>query len=131
MSHSKLETLARSVLMDMPDPSRRAHALGLMTEDATWWIPGIGTLDKGELTDVLAHADTLKKAPTKLTIAGITLGESRIALECESHTELAKGGHMTLWLHFLLKERDGLICEVKEYVDTLAMAEALGGTSIL
>jgi ketosteroid isomerase-like protein len=99
--------------------------MALMTEDATWLIPG-----KKELTPTagLYTKQNIEKLFRRM-LAGLTGGLSmkvtsaiaegeRVALEVTSSGDLKNGRRYRQEYHFLIEFRDGRICAVREYLDT-------------
>lgn len=99
--------------------------LALMTDDATWRIPG-----KKELTPTaglyskerigrLFHRmlDNLTSGLRMTVLSSIEQGD-RVALEVISSGDLKNGRLYRQEYHFLMEFRDGKICAVREYLDT-------------
>jgi ketosteroid isomerase-like protein len=99
--------------------------LALMTDDATWRIPG-----KKELTPTagvytkerigrLFHRmiDNLTGGLRMTVLSCIAEGE-RVALEVTSSGDLKNGRLYRQEYHILMEFRDGRICAVREYLDT-------------
>ncbi|HKX26280.1 MAG TPA: nuclear transport factor 2 family protein [Blastocatellia bacterium] len=102
-----------------------AGALEMMSEDATWWIPGkpdqlpvAGPHNKEQITGILSSLTGELKNGLKMTIKGSIAEGDRVAIETESYGELKNGRIYNNEYHFLLTIRDGKIREVKEYLDT-------------
>ena len=100
-------------------------ALALMTEDATWRIPGkqellptAGLYTKERIARLFRRM--LDALPTGLrmnVISSLAEGD-RVALEVTSSGDLKNGRLYRQEYHFLLEFRDGKICAVREYLDT-------------
>jgi ketosteroid isomerase-like protein len=99
--------------------------LALLTDDATWRIPG-----KKELTPTagvytkerigrLFHRmlDNLATGLRMTVISAIAEGD-RVALEVTSSGDLKNGRRYRQEYHFLMEFRDGRIGAVREYLDT-------------
>jgi ketosteroid isomerase-like protein len=99
--------------------------LALLTDDATWRIPG-----KKELTPTagvytkerigrLFHRmlDNLATGLRMTVISAIAEGD-RVALEVTSSGDLKNGRRYRQEYHFLMEFRDGRISAVREYLDT-------------
>jgi hypothetical protein len=102
-----------------------AGALALLTEDATWWIPGrpgahpfVGVLTK-ERVSKLFHLMTGQTTDgLRMTIKGVVSEGDKVALEIESYAQLVNGRIYNQHYHTLMEFRDGRICAVREYLDT-------------
>jgi ketosteroid isomerase-like protein len=99
--------------------------LALLTDDATWRIPG-----KKELTPTagvytkerigrLFHRmlDNLTTGLRMTVVSAIAEGD-RVALEVTSSADLKNGRLYRQEYHFLMEFRDGRISAVREYLDT-------------
>lgn len=103
-------------------------ALASMTEDATFWIAGStgmsGLHDKGWFENNLRgdNPDWRRPpfaGPLQTTIMGMTAEGDRVAVELESHGELANGSIYHNQYHHVFELRDGRITAVREYMDTM------------
>ena len=102
-----------------------AGALDLMTDDATWRIPGkpdaspsAGDYDKKRISRLFHAMQSRLDGGLKMRVKG-SIGEGdKVALEVESHGALTNGRFYSQEYHFLMKFRDGRICAVREYLDT-------------
>lgn len=100
-------------------------ALGLMTDDGTWWLSGkretlatAGVYDQAKLTRLFETMQSRLKGPLVMTIKS-SIGEGdKVAMEAESLGELTNGRTYRQQYHFLMEFRDGKIHAVKEYLDT-------------
>jgi uncharacterized protein len=102
-----------------------AGALGLMTDDATWWIagkpgqlPAAGTHSKEQMARLFDNMVGQLPNGIKMTVKGIIAEGDKVALEVESYGELRNGRVYNQEYHFLLTIRDGSISAVREYLDT-------------
>ena len=102
-------------------------ALALMTDDATWLIPGrkednpaAGTYDKRRMEKLFnSMMSQLKGGVLKMTLNGPGVAEGeRLALEAESLGHLHNGRTYNQHYHFFFEFRGGKICAVREYLDT-------------
>lgn len=99
--------------------------LTLMTEDATWRIPGKKELSPtaGLYTrERIAHLfrrmlDALATGLRMTVISSLAEGD-RVALEVTSSGDLKNGRLYRQEYHFLMEFREGKICAVREYLDT-------------
>lgn len=110
----------------MGDGATRQKALDMMTPDASWWIPGIGTWDKAQLAAGMGAADACFVGKITPKILGITAEGDRVAVESESQADVVNGTTYNNRYHCLLLFQDELICEVREYCDTKYAADTLG-----
>jgi uncharacterized protein len=102
-----------------------AGALDLMTEDATWLLPGkpenmpsAGLYTKDRLAKLFHIMFKQLKNGLKMTVKS-SIGEGdKVALEAESYGELTNGRIYSQSYHFLMEFRDGKISGVREYLDT-------------
>ena len=113
------ELCARFSANDIPG------VLGLMTDDATWWIPGkpgthpsVGKLPKEQITKLFYAMSKGLKNGLKMTVKGMVAEGDKVALEAESYGELKNGRIYNQQYHLLLEFRGGKISAVREYLDT-------------
>ncbi len=100
-------------------------ALGTMTEDATWWIPGkkertpsAGLYPKDKIGRLFHRmVDALEGGLTMTVVSCIGEGD-RVAVEVVSAGDLKNGRQYRQEYHMLLAFRDGKIQSVREYLDT-------------
>jgi ketosteroid isomerase-like protein len=126
MDFDEKKRVAVEFLQLMGDGRRRERALEMMTDDAAWWIPGVGTLSKTQLAEGFARSDKLFKGTIGVTILGVTAEGDRVAVESEGDAEVINGKRYNNRYHSLLVFRGGKICEVREYCDTKYVADTLG-----
>jgi len=109
----------RSLSTGQPDAS-------LLDDDAHWWVPGMGTMDRAgffALSDAFqAHA----KAPVTMEISAVTAEEDRVAVEASGRAELKDGRIYANTYHFLFRLRDGKIFEAREHNDSQVPATLFG-----
>ena len=110
-----------------------AKALDMMTSDATWWIGGkprlfplAGLKTKAQIGDILNSLVPGTKNGLAITPKSMVAEGDKIAIEAESYGEFADGRVYNNEYHFLVQVRDGKICAVKEYLDTMHTAEIVG-----
>lgn len=103
-----------------------AAVLDLMTEDATWWLPGkpgqlpvVGTRTKPQIAKLFHGMAAALEGPLKMTVKSAIAEGDRVALEVESLGQLRNGRTYNQEYHFLITVRDGKISAVREYLDTL------------
>ncbi len=100
-------------------------ALALMTDDATWRIPGkkelsptAGVYNKERIGRLFRRMiEALANGLTMTVHSSLAEGD-RVALEVTSSGDLKNGRLYRQEYHFLMEFRDGRICAVREYLDT-------------
>jgi len=113
----------------MGDSELRARALDMMTADASWWIPGVGTWNKEQLAADMGAADRCFTSKITPEFLGITAEGDRVAVESVSHADVVNGARYNNRYHCLVLFRGGEICEVREYCDTKYAADTLGAAA--
>jgi len=100
-------------------------ALALMTDDATWLIPGkpermatAGLYSKERIRKLFYTMLKQLESGLQITVKGMVAEGERVALEAESSGDLKNGRRYRQQYHFLIEFRDGKICAVREYLDT-------------
>jgi uncharacterized protein len=100
-------------------------ALGTMTDDATWLIPGkpelspaAGLYSKDRITRLFYAMLKQLKSGLKMTVKGMVAEGDRVAVEVVSEGDLKNGRLYRQEYHMLLEFRAGKICAVREYLDT-------------
>ena len=98
----------------------------LLTEDAIWWAPGRGEFPNETFLKIAGAFAGMFKAPSKITVFGVTAEGDRVAVEAEGHAELTNGKVYRNRYHYLFIFRGEKICEVRLYNDTKHAAEIQG-----
>jgi ketosteroid isomerase-like protein len=100
-------------------------ALELMTEDATWRIPGkkeltptAGVYTKDRIARLFRRMLDALVAGLRMTVVSSLAEGDRVALEVTSSGDLKNGRRYRQEYHFVMEFRDGRICAVREYLDT-------------
>ena len=99
-------------------------ALALMTDDATWLIPGkpehMSTAGQSKERIRKLFYTMLKQLESglQLTVKSMVAEGDRVALEAESSGNLKNGRRYRQHYHFMIEFRDGRISAVREYLDT-------------
>lgn len=100
--------------------------LDLLTDDATWWLPGkqgtlpvTGTRTKPQITKLFEAMQAQLEGPLKMTVLGAIAEGDQVAMRVESLGKLRNGRTYNQDYHFLITVRDGRISAVREYLDTL------------
>lgn len=95
-------------------------------DDFSWWILGdksvfpiAGSMNKAQFAALLSNVSA--NAPNGLTMTpkAWTAEGDRVALEAESYGVMANGKLYNNHYHFLHIVRNGKLCAVKEYLDTI------------
>ena len=103
------------------------EAFALLTSDATWWIPtqepgGMSLSKQAMRSGIDQFYRVFAQAPV-MTPGRMTAEEDRVCLE-----QISRGGKTRSGVsygndyHMLFQFRDGLICEVREYMNPLLAA---------
>ncbi|WP_445673102.1 nuclear transport factor 2 family protein [Pseudomonas inefficax] len=112
-----LEYLARIEAGNLP------AALELVSDDAVFWLPNTGDMDKAAFTRFLGAVLPVIRT-MKFTIRGVTEEGHRVAVEVEGRAELNNERIYSNHYHFLFIIRDGLLRQVKEFTDSAPAVEA-------
>ena len=110
---------------DLFSASDLEGVMALMTDDATWRIPGkreltptAGLYSKERIGRLFRRMlDNLATGLQMTVVASIAEGD-RVALEVVSSGDLKNGRLYRQEYHILMEFRDGKICAVREYLDT-------------
>jgi uncharacterized protein len=104
--------------------------LDLMTEDATWRIPGkpgsapmVGVRSKPQMARVFQGMIDRLKNGVEMTVKTLTAEDDRVAVELESHALLQNDRVYANEYHLLMTIYDGKVREVHEYYDTQHVLE--------
>jgi uncharacterized protein len=100
-----------------------APDMSLVTEDAVWWAPGRGEFGNAAFQKTAGTFAGMFKAPSVITVYGVTAEGDRVAIEAEGRAELKNGKIYANRYHYLFVFRDGKICRAKLYNDTKHAAE--------
>lgn len=115
---------------------RNADVAGLtnaMSEEATWWIlgkphlfSGAGTKTKADMERIWGGLFGHMKDGLEMTVIGMVAEGDKVAAEIRSQADLIDGRVYENQYHMLFTLRQGRIVEVKEYADTLLIADMFG-----
>jgi uncharacterized protein len=94
----------------------------LVTHDAVWWVPGIGTMPANDFFKMAEGFLAIAKGPAKMTVTAVTAEEDRVAVEAEGHADLKDGRAYDNTYHILFRLRDGKIREAREHNNSLVPA---------
>jgi uncharacterized protein len=107
-----------------------AGVLDLMTDDATWWLPGkpgqlpvVGTRSKAQISRLFEAMAGQLDGPLVMTVNSAIAEGNEVAMEVESLGHLKNGRTYNQHYHFRISVRDGKIAAVREYLDTLHVKE--------
>ena len=87
----------------------------LLSDDAAWWIPGRGMVDRKTFLGLADAVNALFASPVTMTITAVTAEEDRVAVQADGHADLKDGRVYDNNYHFLFYLRDGLIREAREH----------------
>ena len=110
--------------------SRYDEALGMLTDDATWWVAGTtalsGTYPKPKFAELLGQVAPMAPKGLHVTPKVLTAEGDRVAVEAESYAEFNNGRTYKNQYHFMMVIRDGKFCAVREYLDTEHVTATFG-----
>ena len=102
-----------------------AGALAMMSEDATWRIPGrrelnpsAGEYDKERIGKLFYRMTGQLKGPLSFAVKGLVAEGDTVAIELEGRGELKNGRVYNNHYHLAMVIRDGKVWRVREYLDT-------------
>ena len=97
-------------------------ALGLLNDDATWWVAGTTALSrtysKPEFAKLLEQIVPMAPKGLRVTPKLLTAEGDRVSVEAESYAEFTNGRTYRNIYHFMMVIRDGKFSAVREYLDT-------------
>jgi len=100
--------------------------LDMMSDDATWWLPGtpgqlpvVGTRSKAQIARLFEAMANQLDSPLAMTVKSAIAEGNEVAMEVESLGHLKNGRTYNQHYHFRITVRDDKICAVREYLDTL------------
>ena len=102
----------------------------LLADDVSWWVPPsspLGGLHEGKpkVLALMAQGVGLYDGPLAITIESLIAEGDRAAVQLVIDGRTAKGAPYHNAYHFAFRVRDGKICAVREYVDTLYAQQTL------
>ena len=104
----------------------QSEAFDMLTDDAEWWVSGIGSNTKAQMADKLRKALDLFASPIQVTVTGMIEEGDRVAVESTGDIDLVNGEHYHNQYHCMVRFRGSRICEVREYFDTAYAARLFG-----
>ena len=112
-------------LMRAMDVCDAATIREIIAPDATWWVLGVGDMDRekviGQLQALLGDA---KIAETH--ILGTTAEDDRVAVESHGNFVFEDGRAYRNRYHHLYTVRDGRVVDVREYLDLREVERVFG-----
>jgi uncharacterized protein len=98
--------------------------LTYIRDDATWWLSGrhalSGTYDKQQWGEMMRGVALMfKETPRFIPPFSYTAEDDRVAAEVESRGVMPDGRIYNNKYHLLFKVEDGLILELRDYMDTM------------
>jgi len=101
----------------------------LVSDDLIWRTANGTIMDKPTLQTLLDNVKKRMPDFPEMIVTGLTAEEDRVAVEVEGKCALPNGDRYDNTYHFLLRLRDGRICEVREYADTALVVRTFGSMS--
>lgn len=83
-----------------------------------------GTRTHAEVCAAAGMLGQITKSGLDVKILSVTAESDRVSVEFEGHATLVTGTEYNNQYHFLFTLRDGKICRLKEYMDTLLVETA-------
>ena len=126
------EELVRAYYADI-SAGRFEEAATRLSPDVSTWVLGEGHWPLGGYHDLssLRNIYTLVQerfpAGLKVMVKALTVQGERVAVEAETLGTRVDGKIYNNRYHYLLVVRDGLICERREYLDTIHASDLLCG----
>jgi ketosteroid isomerase-like protein len=104
---------------------------GLYADDFQLWtagsLPFSGTSDKAQALQGMPAVLDLFPDGLSFTIKAMTAEGERVAIEAVSEGTTFRGDRYNQTYHFLMRVRDGMVVEFKEYMDTEHARKVLVG----
>lgn len=94
------------------------EAFALATDDAVFFLPGVGEIIVEELRPVYAQIKEKFAENPRYNIRGIAADGDRVAVEFSGDTLMKTGLTYHNDYHFLFVVRDGKLAQLKEYADS-------------
>jgi hypothetical protein len=94
------------------------EAFALMSDSATWWVPGTlpfsGTKSKAQYLQIVALSQKGFPSGVNFKVISLLAEDDRVAAEVESLGQHTNGKSYNNKYHFLFRLKDGRFVEVKE-----------------
>jgi ketosteroid isomerase-like protein len=99
----------------------------MLTDDCRVFVAGSTTAGGWQtrdqfvtrMTRVGGGTGSLFSGPMQVDVGAVTAEDDRVCVEMELHVPVTGGGTYNNQFHWLIRVRDGMIAEAKEYQDTL------------
>lgn len=121
-----------ALFLELLFANRTDEALAILSKDVTWRVMGdpsklrvAGVKDRAKTERLLRGTAGVVPGGMRMEIHGLTAEEDRVAAEAEAWATWSNGKPYHNQYHFLFRFHDGLICEVREYMDTLQVFRTL------
>lgn len=124
-----IESNKQTVLHFIREMARGQLDVTLLTEDAHWWVPGIGDVSRAQFLQMVEQFNSLADGPTRMDIVAVTAEDNRVAVEANGHAKLKDGRIYANTYHFLFYLHEGKIRHAREHNNS-AIPAALFGTSL-
>lgn len=122
-----IEANKQTVLAFIASLSRGELDPSLLTDDAVWWIPGRGTIDRKTFQGIVEAVNALFTGPATMTVTAVTAEDDRVAVEASGHADLKDGRVYDNTYHFLFYLQGGRIREAREHNNSVVPAALFGG----
>jgi ketosteroid isomerase-like protein len=106
-----------------------------LSDDVTWWVPAsseMGGTHEGKqaVLGLMAGGTDLydTSTPMRVEIEAMVAEDDRVCVQMTLEARSARGEDYRNHYHFAFRLREGRICEVREYLDTLYAQEKLFGS---
>jgi ketosteroid isomerase-like protein len=103
----------------------------LLCEDAVWWIPGRGFIDRATFIGIVDKVNSLFVAPPAMKVTAVTAEGDRVAVEAEARADLKDGRVYANTYHFLFYLRDGRIREAREHNNSAVPAALFANSQLI
>lgn len=110
--------------------SRFDDALGLLSDDARWWVAGTtdisGTYSKQEFSELVNGVAEGTENGVQVTPTLLTAEDNRVSMEATSYGLMRDGREYKNIYHFMHEVDGDRITAVREYMDTEHVTEIFG-----
>ena len=104
--------------------------LGMLAEDATWWVAGTTMLSKTytktEFAALLGAVTPMAPKGLRVTPTALCAEGERVSVEAVSYGEFTNGRVYKNEYHFMMVIRGGKFVSVREYLDTEHVTTTFG-----
>ncbi len=117
--------------LDALSNSRVDELVGMLSDNATWWVAGTfplsGTMTKQKFAELIGGIGNEIDGNLSVKPKAVTAEGDRVAVEAESYAKLKNGKVYNNFYHFLFEVRNGKVEKVREYLDTEHANQVLCG----